>query len=1032
MQELPLSDIVLQRMTGFFKKHKTATAVLLAAAVIWLFWMILFSSFVISRVIQYSVSAFTESDIELTADQAGPLTGFRFRNIRLVSSDGTPLFFAKEFSASWFLPGILAGNAGLSGLVLTDAEIYITQRKDGSWNYEDLTGKAAAEDAPPPSETPESSGFPFPVRFFLKSDIKNLSIFYTSAETRFEIKGISLSADIETERSSVIPSGTDLFSWFSGFRVSLNPDGPVYLSWKTPDSQGEGPLLFSVRTTQTGKDVQSDFTADASSLRILKNNAAPVTSDLLAKASFIYKAETDSLRLDSLTLTETGVTDFKAAGAVEGLFSGQELKLHFDAGNSRLNFDSPGRIAGLFLNDSGLPAAAGTLRLHHLKAEGNPESLALVTDIQGNDLLLNMNGAVHNISALLLKGSGELKLTGENKSPLSFIKNYTIPEFNVIYNNAEIRGNASVTQDAGIAAQLTVNRLRLDPYAAPWLFGELSGKARIGSSPEMNEIRIIGDLAVRNSRYLAFNELSGLNHFFLTTDALIRFTPGTTEIRLNKSDLTARNIRFERSLDLKGDIAVLISDSFRYIFKVPELNLYYNSLHPSLPEPLRLMLAPYREYINDGFRLKTDMEMEYSKTGLLLLSDSTAEIPFLRLDDLRIKTDIFYGRETTEYRKFEAETLRQSLVFRMTGKQGTLPGYTQKGSLLNMSLKLNQPSLFRAHPLIELKGLLDMDLSMNPLEAKGYLKLRDFDLNISNAGCLSAVTQNTCQIWKFKQLNLDLPVNHSYSPAPYKVPPNLLVTQASLPDSVSPPANFSAGYIATSKYPSGQPRKGDFYVIGSPDYPGIRGLTAHADYTNNVIYLNRLKMLMYKESVSETGESRWNPYGYITGTGLYYNLADFNPENQEFGADLQVRKLDLAPWLAGTVAIGREDESGVISFDLTAGASGLHEMISRTRARLSVHEISPRFTGFATRLLVPVAMVAWAANSTLKIPSIQIELKEGLVYSSIAIERGGLLSVLLKPSGEVIRQDRIPLGQFLERAKNEARTLNRSSSSETN
>jgi hypothetical protein len=70
---------------------------------------------------------------------------------------------------------------------------------------------------------------------------------------------------------------------------------------------------------------------------------------------------------------------------------------------------------------------------------------------------------------------------------------------------------------------------------------------------------------------------------------------------------------------------------------------------------------------------------------------------------------------------------------------------------------------------------------------------------------------------------------------------------------------------------------------------------------------------------------------------------------------------------------------------------------------------------------MPDPFTARLVRGTLKIPAISLELNEGLIYSSISIERGGIFpGLFIRPTGEHISQERVPLARFFERAKNKA------------
>ena len=92
--------------------------------------------------------------------------------------------------------------------------------------------------------------------------------------------------------------------------------------------------------------------------------------------------------------------------------------------------------------------------------------------------------------------------------------------------------------------------------------------------------------------------------------------------------------------------------------------------------------------------------------------------------------------------------------------------------------------------------------------------------------------------------------------------------------------------------------------------------------------------------------------------------------------------------------------------------------------RVSVYDLSREFSGFATRVVMPEKLAAVLVNNLISIPSIKVELKEGLVYSAVSLERASLLSNLVATAQDEIRQDRIPLARFLESSQSAVRDFN--------
>jgi hypothetical protein len=138
----------------------------------------------------------------------------------------------------------------------------------------------------------------------------------------------------------------------------------------------------------------------------------------------------------------------------------------------------------------------------------------------------------------------------------------------------------------------------------------------------------------------------------------------------------------------------------------------------------------------------------------------------------------------------------------------------------------------------------------------------------------------------------------------------------------------------------------------------------------------------------------------------------------EYGAYLSIHDLNVEPYFpkAGS------SYDGVISATANVRGANLADPLRNLNARLAVYRISKDFTGLAVRIMVPSDILARIVNNTLEIPSMSAELRGGLVYTTIQVRSSGVISLsrLVKPADEMIRQERIPLAEFLERTRREA------------
>ncbi|MCB1169087.1 MAG: hypothetical protein KDK25_02075, partial [Leptospiraceae bacterium] len=320
------------------------------------------------------------------------------------------------------------------------------------------------------------------------------------------------------------------------------------------------------------------------------------------------------------------------------------------------------------------------------------------------------------------------------------------------------------------------------------------------------------------------------------------------------------------------------------------------------------------------------------------------------------------------------------------------------------------------HENVSIQGGVNINLDINPSMAVGGIYINDLDIQVNTGNC-SNPESPACKRLRIEKLNLNLPIRHNMA---MKDPVRLSDTSSGLAltdTGFRSEPNFSVRFVASSHTPGGTYKPESYFYLGSLDANKGFGMSARVDYRRNVFMIDWLDARIYKPRDPDTGEL-WVSDGTIQGKRIFFNAADLAPANMEYAGFLQIHNLNLAPFFPDS------DSSfdGIVSGDLSVTGRDLSDFIRNTNMRLSIYRISEEFTGFAGRLLIPNDVIAFAVNNTLEIPAIQVELKGGLIYTSVKVKRPSLLSLSLvvRPSEEEIRQERIPLAEFLERARTES------------
>ncbi len=328
----------------------------------------------------------------------------------------------------------------------------------------------------------------------------------------------------------------------------------------------------------------------------------------------------------------------------------------------------------------------------------------------------------------------------------------------------------------------------------------------------------------------------------------------------------------------------------------------------------------------------------------------------------------------------------------------------------------------RVHPGVVLRGgKVDLDVDVSRRWARGDFVVDKLSVEYRGDKCakqlklsVKQIRDPDCRIINIQDLSMNLPVLHDLK---LKKPMSLTDGSAYYRTGgvgIRKPANLSLRFINSTH----RPRMGVwehepqfFFLLGRGGAAARPGLMARMEYNKNVLHINWLRLSFFTPK-----KNKWTPSGTINGRDIFFNIADADPRKMEYGAFLRIRNLDLEPYLPRS----RSGLDGIISADVNALGTRLDDPISNITAGLSVHKLSSDFSGFATRIVMPGFIAEQIVANTVKIPSIKVELKGGLVYSTIAMERG-VGGILVNIEKEAIKQDRIPLAQFMARARSQAR-----------
>ncbi|MCB1316058.1 MAG: hypothetical protein KDK27_08900, partial [Leptospiraceae bacterium] len=592
--------------------------------------------------------------------------------------------------------------------------------------------------------------------------------------------------------------------------------------------------------------------------------------------------------------------------------------------------------------------------------------------------------------------------------------NLNAPDLRLIYNNARLDGDIAITPEEGVRANIDVANLNIAQFAPEYIQGLVNGNIRFTSPETFKQLSVAGNVNLRNGRYTIDRSRSGYQSLNLNTRATLFLDRKDVELEINDLTLNGRNAEGAPMLHLNAGGKLAFGDEQVYDTDIHRLQIDYQNLRPSLPGSIRYMLGPYQTYLSRGLGLNGDLTMRVSDS-FSILSDNTLSIPFLKVDDLRIVNRLHFEENRIRFEKVDLQAFRGSLTAAL---QGVLQKRADEWTpTLNVSMHIERPELYQVHDNLRLQGLASLEADVNGDRARGRVFIQDLDVEYFEGVCSTA--NPDCYSVYVQDLNLDLPFLHDVAwrdPLQLSQNPGKTYMQDYGQGQQS---NFVIGSVHSSHNPRGEFAPGRFYYIGAPANQNVSGLAARLDYKKNVLIADHLRVRMYQPpDGSGPNANGWQAEGAIDSRELYLNLADLNTENMEAGINLAIKNLNLEPFLPRS----KSNYDGIISADARLESTNLKEPLYNTTALVSIHRISPEFSGFVTRILMPAQIVALIVRNTLEIPAMRAELKGGLVYSYIKIQRARMFpGILISPGSDEIKQERMPLAQFLDRARSEVR-----------
>ena len=1007
----------------------------LAAALLFVFYHAAFFPYVLEASLKGAVSRFTEASLELRVRRAGLVFGFIFEDIRLVDRrDNQPIFTADRVRLKLALHSLLIGHIGIREVGLYNAKIFLTEDR-GRWNYHALTGKPA----PPVPEKRRSPGPPLasisvfvPIKLYANLILERVSLHYRSgsgaARTGLDIDNVNFRLAVITRTFRNIPLNADIMGLFDTLVIGLNPHSPLRVRFDgQPAVEGDLGLTYLLYRDETsaGPEFLTKLHIDTSKLKIGPRGRVFLPVGFAVDYDTVYQSREDRLVIRDLTIRHHEAVWLSLAARVEKAVTPQR-RLSLEVRSSRIRL---GPLYQLLAVATGgrLPYFTGTVELAPLNIEGSLSDLKLSGVIRGSGIVFHKRGQPESrISSLYVRFRSGIDLYRalpflrrpqeyDSAGALAFgmFHSLHVDRMAANYNGASVGGRVTVLP-TGVRAQLHLAHFRIDDWGYNYAWGLLDGNCSYSSNINFSAMKFGCRLQATDARYALGRSRSGRNVLAAEVDGAMTLGRGSTRISLSRLDLRGKDEDENPTFTLRGAIDMGFGGGQQYDIRLDELTMHYERLRGTLPGSLQHSLQASEFYLRNSPTMRTRTVVKIARGRTDVRSTASLKLGFTQAADVSWDADVSLGASRMDLRRV-----------RITGFAGALDlsaqGVVLKASAggwdpdLKVRLSVRAPHELELYQNLLISGSAALDADIHRGRAIGRLSLTGLSVEQRSGSCAEPVSAQ-CVRYRVDGVNLNLPLDHHLR---LKNPPR--ITDGSeyylAPPGNLPPPNFTVRFVASSHNPRGEFVPNSHFYVGALGAGIPDGIRAHLSYRNNVLQAVGLEIHSYRLMVSDQ-KPGWKPQGVVFGERIFFNAADLNPDRMEYGAFLQIKDLDLEPFLPKS----RTGYDGIVSADIEVIASRVSDPLLNTNLRLSVYRLSPEFSGFVTRLVMPGPIAEGIVNRTLEIPSIKVQLAGGLVYSTIGIKREALgLGLLIRPGSEEIKQERIPLAQFLANARSEAR-----------
>ncbi|XDD51335.1 hypothetical protein AB3N59_06130 [Leptospira sp. WS92.C1] len=928
------------------------------------------------------------------------------------SFENQPVLSAKEVDLSYNLPLIFFGRVKLSRIAVVGLQVDLRQKR-GEWNLSKLFPPAPAESLETETSSPPLNEIAtyLPVSAFLRLELKDIFVHVSSesgaSSYRTGLDGFNLGLELDTIRFRKIPFNLRILQLIDSLRFQMNPEKTVRIYFEDNSKFLDQPFRLTLELTRDdsvpgGMLVsKADIGSDAIPIRVRNQLLAPFGFGLKYQLGYLEKE--DKLNLENLELKVNQDVWLQGSGGISGV-SSKERNVQFNVQKSSIRLKP---LSDFLSTIPGIPKMQldGELRMAPIAISGKDTRLKVSADLSAKDLMISIGGKTHKIPQLKLIADSIIHPLTENSptasKPIPIFENLELKELSITYNGINLAATGSITRGSQLDLDLAVQNLNLTDYVKT-LDGVLGLQLKAGGT--FDSLNVSGGVKLTGFRFPMGRGKSSSIPVSLDLKSQIQFEKpfAPSGVRVDSISILTKGTEGKESLSISSQGFLYLEKGFRMNLTSLLIKTELDLLTPTLPLSLRESLIPVRNNLGSKIALNGSLDYSILEGAQSVSGKLLFDLPGIQVRDLKADLSARIAKDSSiELPKLNLSAFDSKFRMEVSGilskaKKGEQSVFGELMPDLKGGIHLKSEKATYLFKGITFTGLFSLDFRLKNSIASGNLLSKNSNLGYANEFCPG----EDCKLYLIEGWNTEFPFVHDLS---VKTTPNLI--EGNKEKFIKtygrvPVPNFTISQIIGT-HPS---------IRGLPfDYVkpknGQPGLSARIDYTENFLKLEYLKV----HSLD----------GLIIGKDILVNVGEGKPEKMEFGAVIQIKDIDLRQLLPPKNRSKIDD--GKIKADLNVYGRNLADPIPNINLFFSVFQIGEDFAKSAVNIFAPSNIFTDFIYNSYAVDKIEIELSKGLVYAVIQFKRS-ILNTIINLENSQISQQRMPLANFLNRARSEIDT----------